>query len=58
MLTADSRTLGTEIFAAISAVEGIELCAESQERLSALRRSGLSLAQQRDAVLRLYSKKR
>ena len=50
-----ARVLGREAFAAITAVEGLELSPESKRRLATLRSSGLSTDEQRAEVLRAYS---
>jgi hypothetical protein len=56
-LNASSRVLGDKTFAAISAVEGLQLSATSRERLSAMKQKSLTPAQKRAEVLRAYSQK-
>ena len=48
------KILGRKKFAAISAVEGLCLTAESEERLDKLRNSSLSPDQRRAEVIRAY----
>jgi hypothetical protein len=50
-----SRVLGDKAFAAITAVEGLELSAASKRRLDTLKRSGLSADERRAEVLRTYT---
>ena len=50
----EARILGDETFAAITAVEGISLSPISRQRLANLRRSNLSLSEQRAEVIRAY----
>lgn len=50
----ERRILGDEIFAAISAVEGISLSATSAQRIEALRGRRLSAGDQRAEVIRTY----
>ena len=50
-----SRVLGENAFAAITAVEGLELSAASKRRLDELKRSGLSAEERRAEVLRAYA---
>jgi hypothetical protein len=50
----ESRILGDEIFAAISAVEGISLSAASVHRIETLRGRRLSPGEQRAEVIRTY----
>jgi hypothetical protein len=52
---ATSRLLGRQAFAAITAVEGLELSAASKRRLDSLRNSGLSADDRRAEVLRTYA---
>jgi hypothetical protein len=52
--TAD-RVLGDQIFAAISAVEGISLSAVSRNRLTSMRNRNLSADEQRSEVIRAYT---
>lgn len=52
--TAD-RVLGDQIFAAISAVEGISLSAASRNRLTSMRNRNLSADEQRSEVIRAYT---
>ena len=46
--------LGDQVFAAITAVEGVELSANSRERLARLDGQGLTQSQKRAAVLAEY----
>ncbi|MCR6732594.1 MAG: hypothetical protein NVV83_00110 [Afipia sp.] len=48
--------IGRESFAQISAVEGIEITAEMQARFKEFERLGLTSAQRRREILKLYSK--
>ncbi len=50
-----SRVLGTQTFAAITAVEGLRLSASSRRRLDMLKASSLSAEERRAEVLRTYS---
>jgi hypothetical protein len=50
-----SHVLGNKAFAAITAVEGLELSAASKRRLDALRHSSLSAEERRAEVLRAYA---
>ena len=47
--------LGDQIFAAISAVEGISLSAVSRNRLTSMRNRNLSAEEQRSEVIRAYT---
>lgn len=49
------RVLGDQIFAAISAVEGISLSEASRNRLTSMRSRNLSAEEQRSEVIRAYS---
>lgn len=49
------RVLGDQIFAAISAVEGISLSAVSRNRLTSMRNRNLSAEEQRSEVIRAYT---
>lgn len=49
-----SRVLGRQAFAAITAVEGLELSAASRRRLDSLTKSGLSADERRAEILRTY----
>ena len=51
-----SRVIGTQAFAAITAVEGLHLSVEGKKRLAVLRASDLSPAQRRAEVVRAYAK--
>ncbi len=51
---AAGKILGGDAFAAISAVEGLSLSAESKRRLDKLRKSQMSPDQRRAEVLRAY----
>jgi hypothetical protein len=57
-MPANSRILGDEIFAAISAVEGISLSAASAHRIETLRKRRLSTREQRAEVIRSYLARR
>lgn len=46
--------IGRRAFAAMSAVEGLKLSAESRRRLQKLRAGGLSAAERRKAILNAY----
>ena len=46
--------IGSEAFAAISAVEGLKLSAVSKERLAEQKRKGLSNDQRRQEILNAY----
>jgi hypothetical protein len=50
------KILGSKKFAAISAVEGLSLTAESKHRLDKLMNSSLSPDQRRAEVIRAYKK--
>lgn len=50
----ERRILGDDIFAAISAVEGISLSAASAHRIEGLRGRRLSAGEQRAEVIRAY----
>jgi len=50
----NSRVLDQQAFAAITAVEGLELSAASKGRLDSLKRSNLSADERRAEVLRTY----
>jgi hypothetical protein len=50
----ESRILGVEAFAAISAVEGISLSVASAQRIDSLRGRRLSANEQRAEVIRAY----
>lgn len=52
---AKAPVLGFRAFAAISAVEGLQLSAASSRRLNALKSSNLSAAERRAEVLRAYT---
>jgi hypothetical protein len=52
---AAGRVLGDQIFAAISAVEGISLSAVSRNRLTSMRNRNLSAEEQRSEVIRAYT---
>lgn len=49
-----SRILGDEIFAAISAVEGISLSITSAQRIDSMRGRHLSAGEQRAEIIRAY----
>lgn len=49
-----SLVLGDQIFAAISAVEGISLSDASRKRLTSMRNRNLSAEEQRSEVIRAY----
>lgn len=49
-----SRVLGRRAFAAITAVEGLELAPASRARLNRMAAEGLSRDERRDAVLRAW----
>lgn len=49
------RVLGDQIFAAISAVEGISLSDVSRNRLISMRSRNLSAEEQRNEVIRAYT---
>jgi hypothetical protein len=55
LIPADARVLGERAFAAISAVEGIALTADSRQRLAAMRRRNLSPEEQRAEIIRAYA---
>jgi len=48
------KVLGAQTFAAITSVEGLCLGAASRKRLKAMKASGLTPAQSRDEVLKVY----
>lgn len=48
------HVLGDQIFAAISAVEGISLSEASRNRLTSMRSRNLSAEEQRSEVIRAY----
>lgn len=50
-----SRVLGEKTFAAITAVEGLELAPASRRRLVAMNERKLTPAQKRAEILRAYS---
>ena len=52
-----NAVLGSDAFAAISAVEGIKLNAESESRLRRLLKSNLSPDQKRAEIIRAYAAK-
>jgi len=52
--SASGHVLGQRTFAAIAAVEGIELSAASRKRLSDLKKRKLSADDQRSEVIRAY----
>ena len=54
----EARVLGDRTFAAITAVEGIGLSAESRNRLASLKRENLSAQEQRAAVIHAYSERK
>jgi hypothetical protein len=54
-IPADARVLGERAFAAISAVEGIVLTADSRHRLATMRRRNLSPEEQRAEIVRAYA---
>jgi len=49
------QTIGKKAFAAISAVEGLQLGKASQDRLRALEMAGLSFEERRVQVLQAYA---
>ncbi len=49
-----SRVLGTRAFAAITAVEGLQLSPASQARLSRMAAEGLSRDKRREAILQAW----
>jgi len=55
---APSRLLGARAFAAITAVEGLELGPESRARLREMEQQGLGYDDRRKAVLKAYRKVR
>jgi hypothetical protein len=50
-----SRVIGAQAFAAITAVEGLRLSAAGEKRLAQLRTSNLTPKQRRAEVLRAYT---
>jgi hypothetical protein len=48
------HVIGRRAFAAMAAVEGLQLSGESRKRLQRLRSSGLSAAERRAAILNAY----
>jgi hypothetical protein len=52
--SATKTALGAKTFAAITAVEGLKLSAESKKRLTSLKASGLTNDLRRAEVLRAY----
>jgi hypothetical protein len=52
--SAAKTALGTKAFAAITAVEGLKLNAESKARLSNLKAKGLNNDERRAEVIRAY----
>lgn len=53
-LPVESRILGNETFAAITAVEGMSLGSASRARLASMRERHLSHGQQRAEIIRAY----
>ncbi len=53
-LNEETRVLGAETFAAITAVEGIKLSQVSQQRIARMRIQRLPLNEQRAEVIRAY----
>lgn len=53
-LPVESRILGNDAFAAITAVEGLALGAASRARLVRMRERSLSHGEQRDEIIRAY----
>ena len=49
-----TTVLGTKAFAAITAVEGLQLNAESKNRLTSLKASGLNNDERRAQILGVY----
>jgi len=56
-VNASSRILGDKTFAAITAVEGLKLSANSKKRMLVMKARKLTPAQKRAEVLRAYSPK-
>ncbi len=54
-ISVDARTLGDRAFAAITAVEGIALSAESRHRLAMMQGRNLSPEEQRAEIIRAYA---
>ena len=54
----EARVLGDRTFAAITAVEGIGLSAESRKRLASLKGRKLSAQEQRAAVIQAYTERK
>ena len=54
-ISPEARVLGDRAFAAISAVEGVALSAESRARLAAMRNRKLSPEEQRAEIIRAYA---
>jgi len=52
--TSEGHVLGERTFAAITAVEGISLSAESRKRLSSMKKRKLTNEEQRTEVIRAY----
>lgn len=52
--TSEAHVLGERTFAAITAVEGISLSAESRKRLSSMKKRKLTNEEQRTEVIRAY----
>lgn len=53
-LPVESRILGNDTFAAITAVEGLALGSASRARLASMRERSLSHGEQRDEIIRAY----
>jgi hypothetical protein len=53
-LPVESRILGNDTFAAITAVEGLALGSASRARLMSMRERRLSHGEQRDEIIRAY----
>jgi len=56
LISAEARTLGDRAFAAITAVEGIVLSADSRHRLAIMQSRNLSPQEQRAEIIRAYTK--
>ncbi len=54
-ISAEARTLGERAFAAITAVEGIALSADSRHRLATMQSRNLSTQEQRAEIIRAYA---
>lgn len=54
-MSAESRTLGSKTFAAITAVEGLSISTASSKRLANMRKRKLSTGEQRAEVIRAYT---